>query len=128
MEEIYKETHFGYELLRSSLLPDLFGNDEGELLYWGGRRLARQYPLHTLEELTTFFNEAGWGTLHCTKERKRDLIFQLELEPDEKTPKFDRSLEAGFLAEQIEQMKSAPAEALLTPKRRVIELHISWEA
>ncbi|MGG3923674.1 DUF2507 domain-containing protein, partial [Geobacillus thermodenitrificans] len=36
---------FGTELLRHSLLPELFGKDSAGLLYWAGKQLARRYPL-----------------------------------------------------------------------------------
>ena len=38
---------FGHELIRNDLLHELLGKDAPEILYWAGKKLARQYPLET---------------------------------------------------------------------------------
>ena len=55
-------TSFGYELVREELLHEILGKDTAEILYWAGKRLARNYPLSSLEEIISFFEQASWGT------------------------------------------------------------------
>jgi len=51
---------FGYELIREELISDLLGKDRPAILYWAGKRLARNYPLFSLDEMKEFFlNAAG---------------------------------------------------------------------
>lgn len=112
----------GYELLREVLIPDLLSEDYEEIIYFAGKRLARQHPLETKEELSAFFEQFCWGTLELIKDKKHTLTFELSSPLIEKrflynnTPCFH--LEAGFLAEQIQQMKDAITEAVVEIKPR----------
>ncbi|MDF2791483.1 MAG: hypothetical protein K0S80_4585, partial [Neobacillus sp.] len=58
---------FGYELIREFILPDILGKDTPEILYWAGKRLARNHPLNSLDEIIDFFSKASWGQLDLKK-------------------------------------------------------------
>lgn len=124
---------FGYELLREVLLPDLLGKETASILYWAGKRLARQYPLGTFEEIIAFFAKAGWGALTIIKERRDELEVELagELVAARMSMNDDCSfsLEAGFLAQQIEQQKRCITEAYEQPKKRAkkVIFTIKWD-
>ncbi|KJE28331.1 YslB family protein [Geobacillus thermoleovorans] len=113
---------FGAELLRHSLLPDLLGKDAASLLYWAGKQLARRYPLETLDDVALFFERAGWGELSTGEERNDELY--IELSGPIIAARFSLygscsfQLEAGFLAQQIEQQKRFVTEAVELPPKR----------
>ncbi|MGO4888628.1 YslB family protein [Anaerobacillus sp. MEB173] len=115
IETIVQEQHqvplFGYELLRKDLLPALLGKEHDKILYWAGKTLARQYPLPTLDDIIHFFTKSGWGQLTLTKEKKRELHFELTSEFFAKRREnYSCQLEAGFLAEQIQQQTNNISE------------------
>lgn len=124
---------FGYELIREELLEELLGNEAPNILYWAGKRLARKYPLYSINEIIEFFINAGWGTLTVTDEKKDELEFTLSSELirnrllTKTNPTFQ--LEAGFLAEQIQQMKKVYAESYEHPKKRngTIVFTVKWD-
>ena len=49
-----------------------------EILYWAGKEVARKFPIFTIEELTTFFTEAGWGLLTLEKTSKEEAFYSLK--------------------------------------------------
>ncbi|WP_064092546.1 YslB family protein [Rossellomorea aquimaris] len=116
-EEIHQESVpiFGYELLRDMLIPDILGKHSPDILYWGGKQLSRRFPLQTTEELISFFNEAGWGTLNVIEQKKNEMTFEMNgpLVERRLSLKSDVTfkLEAGFLAEQIQFQKKCVTEA-----------------
>lgn len=124
---------FGYELIREVLLPDLLGKDAPQLLYWAGKNLARKYPLPTLEEIASFFNDSGWGTLAVVEEKRTELHF--ELSSDMIANRISRKggchfqLEAGFLAEQIQQQKGLVTEAYEQQKKKdgKVTFLVKWD-
>jgi len=122
---------FGYEILRSDLLPELLGKQERNILYWAGRHLARKYPLHTMEEVHAFFNEAGWGSLEMIEASKTEMVFTLHsVLIDQRIENFSHhtfSLEAGFLAEQIQLQKKCTTEALESFKRNKVSITVQWD-
>ncbi|MED4401140.1 YslB family protein [Metabacillus fastidiosus] len=114
---------FGFELLREALLPDLLGQDHTEMLYWAGKRLARKYPVETVDELTSFFSAAGWGTLTLIHNKKDEMVFELSSELISNRLKasstdFSFQLEAGFIAEQIQQINKQITESFEQVKKR----------
>ncbi|HET7579023.1 MAG TPA: YslB family protein [Bacillales bacterium] len=123
---------FGYELLRNVLIPELLGNEQATILYWAGKNLARKYPLDTLDDIIDFFAYAGWGNLIAGKEEKNSMTFTLtadliseRLDQDKQTP---FTLEAGFLAQQIETMKNRFADAKSSLKRgKIISITVIWD-
>lgn len=124
---------FGYELIREVLLPDLLGKETANILYWAGKRLARRYPLNTFDDVIAFFEKAGWGTLAVTKERNDEL--EVELTGAIVTARMSLNeecsfqLEAGFLAQQIEQQKRCVAEAYEQQKKRAkkVVFTVKWD-
>lgn len=115
---LIKETcpFFGQTLLRDILIPNLLGNETNEILYWAGKEIARQYPLSSIEETILFFERAGFGNLELQKRDKQILIYRLTGTLVESRlnvsndPSFN--LEAGFLAEQIQQQENIYTEAV----------------
>lgn len=93
---------FGYEIVRDHLLSSILGKHEADVLYWGGKEVARQFPLFSMEEASSFFIEAGWGQLTLEKELKDELHYILTTEDPAALNIEQRCfrLEAGFLAEQ----------------------------
>lgn len=114
---------FGYALLRETLLPELLGHDEPEILYWAGKSLARKYPCDSVEEILEFFNKAYWGDLQIINEKRREL--QLKLEPTLDTYSF--LLEAGFLSEQLSTLKQTAAETYLDEKKEDYTFSVRWD-
>jgi len=124
---------FGYELIREELLSDFLGKDHESILYWAGKRLARTYPLFSFNEIKEFFLNAGWGHLQVIEDSKNEIKIELTSElisyrlRTKSNPTFQ--LEAGFLAEQIQQQKSLICEAFEHPKKKDGRVHITirWD-
>lgn len=107
-------TLVGYETLRDLLLPELLG-DNPDILYWAGKKLAREFNLAKDEDLPIFFHQAGWGTLERLKAHQQKQLFKvsgpivaLRLK---KNAEFQ--LEAGFLAETIQNQLGFVVEAII---------------
>lgn len=120
---------FGIELIRDYVLSDLLGNDYRRVIYWAGKRLARQFPVLNEDELIPFFVEAGWGTLSLTK--KKGTTFSFELLPPEST-KAERptgyfQLEAGFLAEQVAKLNGFVAEGYAEMGKECVHITIQFD-
>ncbi|MBM4762488.1 YslB family protein [Bacillus sp. B15-48] len=126
-------SHFGYELIREVLLSELLGKDAPEILYWAGKKLARKYPLSSLEEIISFFYEANWGSLSIREEKRRELVLELTGDMISNRLRRDKDstfqLEAGFLAQQIELEKQVTVEAYEHPHKRLdkILFTIKWD-
>ncbi|RWR05184.1 YslB family protein [Siminovitchia fortis] len=124
---------FAYELLRDVLIPELLGGDTHEISYWAGKHIARKFPLLSLDEAIEFFREAGWGHLHIVHEKKNEFLLELSGDIVERRlvmgsdPCF--RLEAGFLAEQVQSMKQAAAEAFeeINKKHGKVALVVRWD-
>ncbi|WP_053364280.1 YslB family protein [Bacillus sp. FJAT-27251] len=124
---------FGHELIRGVLLQELLGKDAPEILYWAGKKLARLYPLDNFDDVVHFFQEADWGRLAVKEEKRREI--HLELTGHLVTARLKEGknltfqLEAGFLAQQMERLKSTPAEAFEHPHKRSgkIEFTVKWD-
>lgn len=123
----------GYELIREELLYDILGQDAPSILYWAGKRLARKYPLFTINEICEFFQRAGWGDLQMEEQKKNEMTFSLSGDliiarlHSKVDPTFQ--LEAGFLAEQIGQQNKVYAESYEHPKKKnnIIIFTIKWD-
>lgn len=125
---------FGYELLREVLIPTILGKETSAILYWAGKDLARQYPLQTLDDTIDFFAKAGWGSLTVKTEGKNELEVELtspvikeRLQKKNMATTFQ--LEAGFLAQQMEQLKNVVAECYEHPKKRAgkVLFTVKWD-
>lgn len=121
---------FGYQLLREDVLPDLLGKEHNIILYWAGKSLARKYPVNSIDDLSTFFQKAGWGTLTLTKEKNSELVFELTSSLFEYKKDIVLSLEAGFLAEQVQNIKGYITETNETIKKgtpKKVVFHVKWD-
>lgn len=125
VESLVNELHTsgsGYDILRYVCLPDLLGKEANTILYVLGKNLARNLNPSTIEEVINFFNKTGWGELVQVKEKRREFIFELTGEPITKRIKADilteYRMEAGFLAQSIEQIKSISCECIDEIKRK----------
>lgn len=133
-QEPYSVPVFGYELIREILLPSILGKETAAILYWAGKDLARKYPLQTLEEIIDFFAKAGWGSLSSKSEGKNELLLELTspiiIERfHKKNESTTFGLEAGFLAQQTEQIKNVIAECYEHPKKRSgkVVFTVKWD-
>ncbi|WP_121611497.1 YslB family protein [Mesobacillus foraminis] len=124
---------FGYELIRDVLLPELLGKDAPEILYWAGKRLARKFPLGTMEEIKHFFINAEWGHLNIKEEKRSEMVLELTGEIISARLKNNSNLsfqlEAGFLAQQLESQKKLAAETFEHPTKRSgkIQFTVKWD-
>lgn len=122
---------FGYELIRTELLTNLLGKDAESILYWAGKELARNHPLTSNEEVARFFEQASFGTLTCTKEKRSYHTYTLtgkivDLRLTNKQAVF--SLEAGFLAEQMQQISGLYTEAFAEViKSKEVVITLKWD-
>lgn len=127
---------FGYELLRNQLLPELLGKETASILYWAGRKLARNYPAETEEDIENFFTHAGWGDLKLTESGKTKMVFECHssliesrIKDHPNTVQF--TMEAGFLAEQIQKIHGFIAETytdIHTGRNKRVIFSVEWDA
>jgi predicted hydrocarbon binding protein len=125
---------FGYELFRSVLIPELLGEDIGAILYWSGRKLARQYPFNTMEDVIIFFEKAGWGQLVQIDEGRGKTHFELSSELITArlvdNPNATFTLESGFLAEQLQNIKGYNTESyteIKNGRNKKVTFLIKWD-
>ncbi|ATH95467.1 YslB family protein [Bacillus glycinifermentans] len=124
---------YAYELIREVVLPDMLGQDYADMMYWAGKNLARKFPLESWENIPAFFHDAGWGTLTMVHSKKQELEFELEGPLVSNRLKFQKEpcfqLEAGFIAEQIQQMNEHIAESYEQVKKRAgkVALTVKWD-
>ena len=122
----------GVLLLRDQLLPNLLREEQASILYWAGKELARQSPIDTYEEIIHFFNQVQFGSLALLKETKNKAVFSLDGEIiiqriQAKSPSF--SLEAGFLAQQLQYQRNTYCEATFEVdlKKKAIILTVAFD-
>ncbi len=118
---------FGIELIRDYVLTDLLGTDYRHVIYWAGKRLAREFPVFSAEEVAPFFHEAGWGQLELKKQKGTSLTFIL-IPPESirtERPVGYFQLEAGFLAEQFSKINGCVAEGYAESIKN--QVHITIE-
>ncbi|WP_428909320.1 YslB family protein [Niallia sp. Krafla_26] len=133
LEEKFVVPAFGYELIREVLIPDILGEETPKILYWAGKNVARKYPLESLSDIIPFFKQAGWGDLQVIKESKSELVLELSSEMITKRIKENGKstfqLEAGFLAQQVENQKQAITEAFEHPRKRSgkVQITVKWD-
>ncbi|MCP3741273.1 YslB family protein [Rossellomorea sp. BNER] len=124
---------FAYELIRDIFMPEVLGKHTPDVLYWGGKTIARKFPLMSQEEIISFFHEAAWGDLSLIEQKRNEATFELsgELVSRRLEMKSDISfkLEAGFLAEQLQNQKKVLAEATdeLHKRNKTIKILVRWD-
>ncbi|MFD1393217.1 YslB family protein [Lacticaseibacillus jixianensis] len=105
---------FGQLMLRDLLMPALLGSETSNISYWAGRDLARKLPV-TEDDLTKLFEQVGFGTLTAVSAKKQERHYLLSGAVVEtriatfKEPDF--RLEAGFLAQSLQQILGIVVEA-----------------
>lgn len=109
------ENAFASLLLRDGLLQNLLTDDYANITYWAGKELARQFPLESIAEITDFFEKAGFGDLTITYqgEAEQQWVLSGPVVADRLAlnRQADFSLEAGFLAQQVELQYEAVSES-----------------
>jgi hypothetical protein len=127
---------FGYELLRNQLLPELLGKEAASILYWAGRKLARNYPAQSEEDIENFFAHAGWGDLKLIDSGKAKMVFECHSSLIESRIKDHPNtvlftMESGFLAEQIQKIHGFIAESytdIRTGRDKKVIFTVEWDA
>lgn len=127
---------FGYELIRNQLIPELLGKETGSILYWAGRKLARLHPLESEEKIAVFFEQAGWGNLELTEKGKSKMVFEchsalIESRIKDNPGSVQFTMEAGFIAEQIQKIHGFVAEAyteVRTGRVKKVVFLVKWDA
>ncbi|MFZ3576369.1 YslB family protein [Virgibacillus sp. DJP39] len=128
LEELYT-SGAGYDVLRYISLPELLGHESSTLLYFMGRNLARKLSFETIEDLSSLFDKLGWGKLELIKDKRKELTFSLMSDAvvNRLNASFDTDfrLEAGFLAEAIQQLKETEAECTEEINRKIMQVEFS---
>ncbi|MBU9721201.1 MULTISPECIES: YslB family protein [Bacillaceae] len=115
-EENMNVPTYSYQLLRHMLIPELLGKEEEMILYWAGKSIARKLYEDGVPELSSFFEQASWGTLSLLKEKRTEKQYELIAPLMEK----DRplTLECGFLAQWTEFQQGFITEATYELKKK----------
>lgn len=109
------------EVLRDILIPAILGKETDGILYWAGKDLARQFPVETEDDVSTIFSQLGFGDIKLQKKNKKQQVWIMSggLVTDRLAlDKNNFTLEAGFLAQQIELQTNATSEAQITEKKK----------
>ncbi|MCI1290626.1 MAG: YslB family protein [Lactobacillus sp.] len=120
MSESTEQIYFINQLYHDFILPDILGEDSPDILYWAGKHVARKYELSNLDDLTQFFDMAGFGHLEQVKESRRQVIFRLSgqnVVDRLASQNNDFALESGIVAEAVQLDKDREAEAVFTPAK-----------
>ena len=125
-------TRFGYEILRDHVLPSILGQHEGDILYWSGKEIARKFPIFSVDELPTFFTEAGWGVLSIEKATKNEAFYTLKDDQEYmNSQKRTFRLEAGFIAEQYQKINGVLTECFGETQGKQkdahVQFHVKWD-
>lgn len=123
-----EHVYFVNQLYRDFLLPTILGETSEEILYWGGKRIARNYDLASFEDVNSFFETTEFGTLTKIKERRTEIDFELagqsvtdRLNSDSQ----EFSLEAGIIAEAVEKETGRTTECELEIDHKNNLVHIA---
>lgn len=121
--EQLKTSGAGYDILRYIGLPDVLGEQSETILYFLGRQLARKFDIQSLEELIEIYQLMDWGKLDLVKKKKKEWIFHLMsdsvfLRLKASFP-VDFRLEAGFLAEALQNLKQVECECTEDINKRI---------
>ncbi|MCO0832254.1 DUF2507 domain-containing protein [Fructobacillus sp. W13] len=123
------ENAFASLLLRDGLMKNLLTDDYANITYWAGKDLARQFPQETIENLTDFFKQAAFGDLDISYQGQSEQRWVLSgpVVHDRLAinPQADFSLEAGFLAQQVELQNEAVSESYFELSTRKHEVTIT---
>ncbi|MBM6753285.1 YslB family protein [Lactobacillus alvi] len=109
--------------MRDVLLPLILGNETNGILYWVGKDLARQFPVASVSELVTLTHQLGLGNLKLITKKDNTRTWELsgpvvEERVGIKKENTSFTLEAGFLAKEIEFQLSRLTEAKVTELKK----------
>ena len=130
MTEMKTVPSFGYELIRDHVLSSILGKHEDDILYWAGKELGRKFPMFTMEEAISFFQEAGWGLLTLERLTKDEAFYVLTGERDSLQMEHRCfRLEAGFLAQQQQKLSGYMTECFeeKSIKTNTVQFHVKWD-
>lgn len=109
--------------MRDVLLPLILGQETDGILYWIGKDLARQFPVATPGDLSLLTHQLGLGDLRLTSSHNTTITWELSgpviaerLALQKEATSF--TLEAGFLAKQVEFQTSKVTEATVLEKKK----------
>lgn len=125
--------HSAVLLLRDRLLPNLFRDDEGDILYWAGKELARDYTLTSIDELSELMRQLSFGKLTLKEEKKKSYTFLLHGEIVHERMKAnsdaDFSLETGFIAQAVQTLSDHYTEGFfsLNIKERTVSIQLETD-
>lgn len=109
--------------IRDVLLPLILGQETDGILYWIGKDLARQFPVATPTDLSLLTSQLGLGDLRLTSSHNTTMTWELSgpviaerLALQKEATSF--TLEAGFLAKQVEFQTSKVTEATVLEKKK----------
>lgn len=122
----------GQLVIRDLVLPELLGEATTELTYWAGRALARKLPVAE-SDLATTMAQLGFGalSLKADKGASRDYLLSGQVVAARLAldAQADFRLEAGFLAQSLQQALNVPCEAaVMAAKRDQVKLQVSIDA
>lgn len=108
----------GQDVLRYICLPEFLGMEKENLLYFIGKRLARNLDIKTLDDIFLVFNKLHWGKLELIKDKRNKMDFHMMADAIaqriESSINIEFLLEAGFLAEAIGIITNRPCEVTET--------------
>lgn len=118
-------------LLRDRLLPNLFRDDEADILYWAGKELARDYDLSSVEDLAALMTQLSFGKLTLEEKKKTSYTFHLKGEIVHERLKANSeanfSLEAGFIAQAVQNLSKHYTESSYTVDKKARLVRIQLE-
>ena len=116
------------------MLPNILGKDASHILYWAGKDLARKVSSSkTSMKFLISLSKPGGAIYRLNGKGKQMLEFELTSPiVKERIKKREQStfqIEAGFLAQQVEQQKKVVAEAYEHPKKRAgkVIFTVKWD-
>jgi len=128
LHKLNKET-VGQDMLRYVTLSELLGHEKETILYFAGRTLARKIDIRSVDDLSYLFRLFRWGKLELEKEKKHKMIFYLmadEIVERLKAPyPVDFRMEAGFIAESLEQMTKRATECFESVNERLYRVQFT---
>ena len=113
---------FAIAVLRDGLIENVLKEDAANIMYWAGKDLASQFFTKTLSGIETFFSTSGWGELEMTSQADNRQVWKMTGQTvadrflSNDNPDF--SLEAGYLAKQLENQLGTIAEATYTTNKK----------
>lgn len=104
----------GITLLRDHLLPNLLKEDEGDILYWAGKDLARSLSFSSIEDILHTMKEFSFGTIELIEKKRSSYRFHLSGPVVTKRLRENKEatfhLETGFLAQSVQQVNQIYSE------------------